>query len=113
MLLVPDLAAKQLSCSFMSESVQAGWPFGLEQRWRELRDGACAGTTESCFLFGEAHQDHYRESQGAVVALFNARVSALSRLCCWAHDAISGAGLSLQHTPQLQAPSFQRPAVHV
>ncbi|KAK9830984.1 hypothetical protein WJX81_005397 [Elliptochloris bilobata] len=31
------------------------------------------GATESCFLFGEAHQDHYREAQGAVVALFNAR----------------------------------------
>lgn len=37
---------------------------------------AAAGTTESCFLFGEAHQDHYRETQGAVVALFGARVSA-------------------------------------
>ena len=58
---------------------------GREQQWRRCGDDRCAGTTESCFLFGEAHQDHYRESQGAVVALFNARVSApwaLSRLCC-------------------------------
>ena len=47
----------------------------------QAKDGwRTAGTTESCFLFGEAHQDHYRESQGAVVALFNARVSERSLL---------------------------------
>lgn len=50
-----------------------------------------AGTTESCFLFGEAHQDHYRESQGAVVALFSARVRA------WALLASHGVLCHAQH----------------
>ena len=33
-----------------------------------------AGTSATLFLFGEAHQAHFRESEGAVVALFDARL---------------------------------------
>ena len=35
-----------------------------------------AGASVTLFLFGEAHQAHYRESEGAVVALFDARLDA-------------------------------------
>ena len=31
-----------------------------------------AGTTVTVFLFGEAHQDNFRESEGSVVAIVNA-----------------------------------------
>lgn len=32
-----------------------------------------AGTTISMFLFGNAYEEHYRESEGSVVAIFNAK----------------------------------------
>lgn len=32
-----------------------------------------AGTTISMFLFGNAHEEHFRESEGSVVAIFSAR----------------------------------------
>lgn len=41
-----------------------------------------AGTTTALFVFGDAHKDHYKESEGSVLILYSPKVSPWWRQAC-------------------------------
>lgn len=48
-----------------------------------------AGATVTMLLFGDAHQDHFRESEGSVVAIFNAEADGKGGLTLKVNESSS------------------------
>ena len=48
-----------------------------------------AGASLKLLLFGDAHQSHYRESEGSIIAICNARLSGQGGRCWKLQDASS------------------------
>ncbi len=48
-----------------------------------------AGASLKLLLFGDAHQSHYRESEGSIMAICNARMSGQGGRCWKLQDASS------------------------
>ena len=55
----------------------------------DAQAGWRAGASLQLLLFGDAHQSHYRESEGSIVALCNARMSGQGGHCWKIQDASS------------------------
>lgn len=64
----------------------------LQSESSRLPNGAAgwhAGASLKLLLFGDAHQSHYRESEGSIIAICNARLSGQGGRCWKLQDASS------------------------